>query len=190
MRPASLQATLWRVAVAFYGVVFMALVVTGTVLVFVYRPDPGGELATAGVWRIAHAVFASVALWGALPTLVIGAVYALNLRPRRRQIAVAAALLSALGFAGSFTGFPLPWDQVAVFAAPGEPPPGGYLAFFSGHDIRFVQVGGVEVGPGTLRTWLLVHLVVGVSAALAAGAAWWGHRRRRRACGGSIESPA
>jgi len=60
--------------------------------------------------------------------------------------------------AASFTGFLLPWDQLALSAVTVGSNPRGYRVLFD-PVVRFVLIGGVEVSPQTLIRWLLLHML-------------------------------
>ena len=79
-----------------------------------------------------------------------------------------AGALVLLGLALSFTGYLLPWDQLALWAVKvGSRSEGvAWDAAFSG-DVRFILIGGTEVTQGTYRLWLVVHAGV-LAAAFAA----------------------
>ena len=72
-----------------------------------------------------------------------------------------AGRLVLLGLALSFTGYLLPWDQLALWAVKvgSRGLAGTWRAAFSG-EVRFILIGGTEVTQGTYRLWLLVHTVV------------------------------
>jgi quinol-cytochrome oxidoreductase complex cytochrome b subunit len=58
----------------------------------------------------------------------------------------------------SFTGYLLPWDQLAIWAVTVGTNMMGYTPVF-GRQIKFVLVGGLEVGPPTLIRWYVLHVL-------------------------------
>lgn len=59
-----------------------------------------------------------------------------------------------------FTGFLLPWDQLALSTVKVGSTVRGYTVLFD-PAVLFVLIGGVEISPGTLMRWLVVHVVLG-----------------------------
>jgi quinol-cytochrome oxidoreductase complex cytochrome b subunit len=94
----------------------------------------------------------------------------LEVDARRRSWPAAAAEV-VLGLALSFTGFLLPWDQLALRAVTvGTNFRGMFSAAFDSQ-VKFVIVGGREISQATIRTWFIVHaavLPVALAVSLAA----------------------
>jgi quinol---cytochrome c reductase cytochrome b subunit, bacillus type len=166
------------VVLAIVSIQLLVLLISGVVLFFVYRPSgsaASGELFgddlrssidLARIVRVAH----QVAARSLLPTTVaVGVLAAIRGRSSARDRAgvLMGAGLVLLVVAGSFTGNLLAWDQLGIWAVSVGANRRGYLPLF-GDDVRFVLIGGAEVGPGTAVRWLLVHmfLVGGVLSAL------------------------
>ena len=172
-----------RVLLIVLGVQVAVLVVSGVALYFLYRPSLGqawGDFVTGDdSWdvrlsnglRFVH----RLASWLTVPTAVGTAlVVALARGPRRRRwpgAAVGAGMaLTAVG--ASFTGFLLPWDQLALWAVKVGTNLRGYGPLF-GSEVRFVLIGGVEIQPGTLLRWLFLHaLVLGPALAVLVALGW------------------
>ena len=146
------------------------LVVTGIVLFFVYRPTPAqawnavftesydwGERFAHGL-RLVHRLVSGLAIVTAIAT---GLVVGLHGRAavRRWPGAVVGAGIAVTTFAASFTGFLLPWDQLALRAVTVGTNITGFGELF-GDKVKFVLIGGTEVSPGTVISWLLVHMLV------------------------------
>src|SRR4029079_623904 len=74
---------------------------------------------------------------------------------RRSDIAVALSLLVG-GLFASFTGYLLPWDQLALWAVTVGQNMRGYSPVIGGHT-RFVLLGGTEVSSSTFLRWFYVH---------------------------------
>jgi quinol-cytochrome oxidoreductase complex cytochrome b subunit len=145
---AELRTWVWRVTVAF-GVV---LVVTGVWLSFFYEPTPLGT----NEQQLMRVVHRSTSI--AFPTLVLGLSVLRVLEHRRVWPVAAGAVVLAVGL--SITGYLLPWDQLAIWAVTvGTDMRGMFPAAFD-DQVRFVLVGGVEIGQDTIRRWFIVHAAV------------------------------
>ena len=96
-----------------------------------------------------------------MPTaLALGLVMALRAAGGRRWVGPAlGAGIAVTTLLASFTGYLLPWDQLALRAVRVGTNLRGYTALFD-PVVRFVLIGGVEVSPGTVLTWLFVHALV------------------------------
>ena len=58
----------------------------------------------------------------------------------------------------SFTGYLLPWDQLALWAVAVGTNMMGYTPVF-GQEVRFVLLGGAEIGSDTLLRWYVLHVL-------------------------------
>ena len=58
----------------------------------------------------------------------------------------------------SFTGYLLPWDQLALWAVTVGTNMMGYTPVF-GQEVRFVLLGGAEIGSETLLRWYVLHVL-------------------------------
>lgn len=159
------------------------LVVTGIALWFLYRPTADqawGDLVTeryewdVGIGlglRLVH----RLASWFAVPTAVAAGIVVVLRRWRRARPWHAGALgcgIAATSLAASFTGFLLPWDQLALWSVSVGSHVRGYSILF-GPTVRFAIVGGVEVSPSTIILWLLIHsLVLGPALVALVVFAW------------------
>ena len=74
-------------------------------------------------------------------------------------------------------GFLLPWDQLALSAVTVGSEVRGYRVLFE-PTVRFVILGGVEISPGTIIRWFLIHVLVLGPALVGLVALGW---RRHRA---------
>jgi quinol-cytochrome oxidoreductase complex cytochrome b subunit len=126
----------------------VALAVTGATLHFRYRPATASAVdAVREIHRVASAVF----IWTA-------AVFAvLQLAARRWSRCASAATVFVLALAASFTGFLLPWDQLALWAVTIGSGYRGYTWLFDHDVVRFVIIRQSRIGLGTLRFWYVVH---------------------------------
>jgi quinol-cytochrome oxidoreductase complex cytochrome b subunit len=144
------------------------LLVTGIALFFVYRPSVAQawpdlaneaylDVQVSLALRLVHQLASSLALLTA-----VAAGIALALRPaggRRWAGPALGAGMAVVTLLASFTGYLLPWDQLALWAVRVGTRIQGYTPLF-GSDVRFVLLGGTEVTPGTVLWWLFVHAVV------------------------------
>ena len=58
-----------------------------------------------------------------------------------------------------FTGYLLPWDQLALWAVTVGTNMMGYTPVF-GDQVRFVLLGGAEIGTDTLLRWYVLHVLM------------------------------
>lgn len=162
------------------------LIVTGVALFFVYRPEAAGgwnRIYGGGLgigWfpalvRALHRWMSALAIPTGIAAGVLLAIQAWGTVCRLGTMVLGAALTVAV-VAASFTGFLLPWDQLAIWAVTVGTNMSGYRPLF-GDQVRFVLVGGSEVSRGTVVAWLLVHMLVLAPAVAALVAIAW--RRRR-----------
>src|SRR5882672_4146653 len=159
---------------------FLAEVVSGVLLMFYYRPvieyayqdiqDLRAHV-TLGVLREihrwgAHAMI--IAIWLHMMRVFLTGSY----KPPREFNWVVGVLLLVLTMLLSFTGYLLPWDQLAIWAitvgsnmARATPllghqgPFGPELGMRIDNDVRFVLLGGTQVGPPTLLRFYVGHCI-------------------------------
>ncbi|MEZ5203364.1 MAG: cytochrome b N-terminal domain-containing protein [Acidimicrobiales bacterium] len=84
--------------------------------------------------------------------------------PRRLQAPaefnwVIGVVLLLLTLLLSFTGYLLPWDQLALWAVTVGTNMMGYTPVF-GNQVRFVLLGGSEIGTDTLLRWYVLHVLM------------------------------
>jgi quinol---cytochrome c reductase cytochrome b subunit, bacillus type len=58
----------------------------------------------------------------------------------------------------AFTGYLLPWDQLAVWAVTVGTEMAGFTPLF-GQQVQFVLLGGTVIGPETLLRWYVLHVL-------------------------------
>ena len=145
---------------------FVVLAITGAWLAAFYRPTAAQSYrnsprASEQVVRVVHNQIGHLFVLGAVGILGLAiAVSVERARPGLRRAWVLGFVGLVLAVAMSFTGYLLPWDQLALKAVTvGSNWQGLWRASFS-PAVRFVLIGGVEVGQGTLRTWFLVHALL------------------------------
>jgi quinol-cytochrome oxidoreductase complex cytochrome b subunit len=169
-----------RVVLGALLVELLVLAATGVALFFLYRPSADQALAAVDVTtgsavtalRTVHRAAASLTLLTA-----VGAVGVFVTTPGRKRTRAMSAALVAVVAAAAFTGYLLPWDQLALRAVTAGEGLSGYRPMF-GDRVRFVLIGGTEVRPDTILRWLGVHAVVLTPLALLLVIFLWRQRRR------------
>jgi quinol-cytochrome oxidoreductase complex cytochrome b subunit len=166
---------------ALAGVLLGVLVATGVWLALDYRPSPSAawnspdlpsSVQASDRVRLVHRTASHLLV--SVTFVALAFVLALR-RLRRRWWFPAAGWLLVL--AGSFTGYLLPWDQLALRSVTvGENLRG--IRWLFDDDVRFVLVDGVEVGPATYARWAVVHVGILPLAALVLAVAVVVRRRR------------
>ncbi len=165
---------------------FLVLTVTGILLMFYYRPTVEyaytdiidlGEQVPLGIMREIHrwgAHLMVITVWLHMFRVFMTGSY----KPPREFNWVVGVILLTLTLLLSFTGYLLPWDQLAIWAVTvgtnmaratpflGHEGPGaaflslGDINFVhSGSDIRFALLGGRFVGEGALLRFYVLHCV-------------------------------
>ncbi len=150
---------------------FILLTVTGIFLMFFYRPaaGPGQELAYADMQQIIAGVqfgdlVRNMHRWGA--HLMVFTVFLHMARvfyhgaykPPREFNWVVGVILLLLTLLLAFTGYLLPWDQLAIWAVTVGTDMAGWTPIF-GQQVQFVLLGGAVVGPETLLRWYVLHVL-------------------------------
>ena len=165
---------------------FLSLTVTGILLMFYYRPTAQhaypdmldlAESATLGLMREMHR-------WGAHLMVITVWLHMLRVfltgsyKPPREFNWVIGVTLLVLTLLFSFTGYLLPWDQLAMWAVTvgsnmaraspgiGLEGPGSQLMkvgdvplITAGSDMRFILLAGRFVGEGALLRFYVLHCV-------------------------------
>jgi quinol-cytochrome oxidoreductase complex cytochrome b subunit len=150
---------------------FILLTITGIFLMFFYRPaaGPGQELAYADMQRIISQVqfgdlVRNIHRWSAhLMVLTVflhmaRVFYHGAYKPPREFNWVVGVILLLLTLLLAFTGYLLPWDQLAIWAVSVGSQMAGFTPVF-GQQVQFVLLGGVEVGPETLLRFYVLHVL-------------------------------
>ena len=79
-------------------------------------------------------------------------------KPPREFNWVVGVILLLLTLLLSFTGYLLPWDQLALWAVT----VGSNMAAYSpviGDQVTFTLIGGVQITPDTLLRWYVLHVL-------------------------------
>jgi quinol-cytochrome oxidoreductase complex cytochrome b subunit len=151
---------------------FVLLTVTGIFLMFFYRPmaDIGGAQAYTDMQTIRTSVFfgdlmRNLHRWGAhlmvlSVTLHMARVfYTGAYKPPREFNWVVGVVLLFLTLGLSFTGYLLPWDQLALWAVTVGTNMMGYTPVFGGQ-MRYALLGSKEISGDTLLRWYTLHVLL------------------------------
>lgn len=147
---------------------FFILIVTGALLMFVY--DPSTDRAYASVVAIRDEVpfgsfLRAIHHWAANGLLLVSFLHLLRVYftgaylPPRRFNWVLGLLMLILIMGGNFTGYLLPWDQLAYWAVTIGTGMLQYIPFLGDTLMQFVR-GGAEVGTKTLPLFFVVHIAL------------------------------
>lgn len=170
----------WLLAAA--AAEFAMLAVTGVYLVFFYRPSASAAWSGTSAHvqpavrfeefvRLVHRLVSQLAILTAVAIagIAVAIAVARSLRRRGQAMTTAAAVgLAVVTLFASFTGFLLPWDQLALWAVTVGTNMMGFRAAWSSQ-VRFVLIGGAEISPHTLRLWFLAHVFVVPAVLVALG---------------------
>ncbi len=157
---------------------FLVLTVTGILLMFYYRPSV--DLAYRDMKDLEYAVsmgwfIRAMHRWAAHSMVLIVILHMVRVfltgsykSPREFNWAIGVILL-VLTLLLSFTGYLLPWDQLALWAvtvgtnmaaaSPGLGNEGPFALLTRHNDVRFVLLGGTTVGANTLLRFYVLHCV-------------------------------
>ena len=147
---------------------FLILTATGVLLMFYYVPsveqahnrmlDLNGTVAFGTLLRNMHR-------WGAHGMVGVVALhlcrvfYTGSYKPPREFNWIVGVVLLLLTLLASFTGYLLPWDQLAFWAITVGTSIAAYAPFV-GEDIRFLLLGDRVVGQEALIRFYVLHVVV------------------------------
>jgi quinol-cytochrome oxidoreductase complex cytochrome b subunit len=146
---------------------FLVLTVTGVFLMFFYVPS--ATSAYDDILRIqAEVPFGlltrNIHRWGAHLMVFFVFLHMMRVfyhgayKPPREFNWVIGVILLTLTLLLSFTGYLLPWDQLALWAVTVGTNMMGYTPVF-GQEVRFVLLGGAEIGSETLLRWYVLHVL-------------------------------
>lgn len=170
--------------VAFY--LFIALVVTGTFLMFYYVPSI--ERAYADMKDLEFVVSFGILLrnlhrWTAHGMVAVvflhmcRVFYTGSYKPPREFNWVVGVLLLVVTFLLSFTGYLLPWDQLAFWAITVGTSIAGYTPLV-GPQLRYFLLGGNQVGQNALLRFYVLHvMLLPLIATLLIGIHFWRIRK-------------
>jgi quinol-cytochrome oxidoreductase complex cytochrome b subunit len=172
-------------------VLFLMLISTGLLMIFVYEPSPErayesilfmqqeilfGRLIR-GVHYWSANLLIAVAMLHMLRVFLTGAFHA----PRRSNWIIGLSLLFLILLSG-FTGYLLPWDQISYWAITICTEMLGYMPGI-GQTLQRVILGGAEIGSATMINFYALHTIV-VPLLLVVLMTW--HFWRVRLAGGVV----
>ncbi len=146
---------------------FLALTVTGLYLMFFYVPS------VSRAYQDIQAIEASVAFGGLVRNMHRWAAHLMVLtvflhmirvfyhgayKPPREFNWVIGVLLLFLTLGLSFTGYLLPWDQIAFWAITVGTQMAQYAPLL-GSESSFILLGGIQVGQNTLLRFYVLHVI-------------------------------
>ena len=149
-------------------VCFVLLACTGALLLFAYEPSP--ERAYESVRALVDGVpfgrfVRNLHHWAATAFLVISLAHLLRVffagalvPPRRANWLVGIGLLVAV-VASNFTGYLLPWDQLAYWAVTIATGMLDYVPAIGSTLVRMAR-GGAEIGSRTLAQFFVLHVAI------------------------------
>jgi quinol-cytochrome oxidoreductase complex cytochrome b subunit len=149
-------------------VLFGSLVLSGVYLMFFYVPSPGSAYTNIQTIQteVAFGQYVrNVHRWSAhLMVLAVAAhmakvFYRGAYKPPREFNWVIGVVLLLLTLLMSFTGYLLPWDQLAFWAVTVGTEMAGYAPFVGG-TVQGVLMGGETVGSSTLLRFYVLHVAV------------------------------
>jgi len=147
---------------------FVILAFTGVLLTFVYVPTP--DEAYASIHRLQTDIWIGSLVrnlhhWSGNLLLIVAVLHLLRVfftgafhPPREFNWLLGLSLLLLVALS-NFTGYLMPWDQLAYWATTISTSMLSYIPVV-GEDIRQVLIGGPEIGEFTLRTFFAFHIVV------------------------------
>jgi len=176
---------------------FLIEVVTGILLMFYFRPvteyayldmkylefDVPFGIILRNVHRWAAHLMVATILLHMLRVFLTG-----SYKPPREFNWVVGVNLLVITFLLSFTGYLLPWDQLAYWAItvgtnmmqamPFLGHEGPFALVDRYHDVRFLLLGGTEIGANALLRFYVLHIMVlPAAAALFIGVHFWRIRK-------------
>jgi quinol-cytochrome oxidoreductase complex cytochrome b subunit len=149
-------------------VLFLLLMSTGLLMIFVYEPSP--ERAYESILFIQREILfgrliRGIHYWSANLLVAVAVLHMLRVfltgafhAPRRSNWVIGLCLLFLI-LVSAFTGYLLPWDQISYWAITICTEMLGYLPGV-GDLFRRVILGGEEIGPATVINFYAMHTTV------------------------------
>ncbi|HSM07202.1 MAG TPA: cytochrome bc complex cytochrome b subunit [Longimicrobiales bacterium] len=160
--------TFWYYMGGMLVFLFLLQVATGILLLFYYRPSADGAFESVQ-FLMAEVEFGwlvrSIHAWGANLMILVAFVHLFSVlilkayRPPRELTWMSGVGLLALALGAGFTGYLLPWNELAFFATRVGTEIPGILPGVGGF-IRTVLRGGDEVTGATLTRFYALHISV------------------------------
>ena len=165
---------------------FLLLTVTGVLLMFYYRPATAvayqdmKDLETVVTFGLLLRNLHRYSAHGMVITVFLHMVrvfYTGAYKAPREFNWIVGVILLTLTFLLSFTGYLLPWDQLAIWAVTVGTNMAGATPII-GEQVRFAIVGGYEIGDNTLIRWYVLHVIaLPLLAALFMAVHFWRIRK-------------
>ena len=149
-------------------VLFGSLVVSGIYLMFFYVPSPAnayGNIQTIQTEIAFGQYIRNVHRWSAHLMVIAVAAHMARVfyrgayKPPKEFNWVIGVVLLVLTLLLSFTGYLLPWDQLAYWAVTVGTSMAGYVPAI-GDEVQSILVGGPTVGSATLVRFYVLHVAV------------------------------
>lgn len=149
-------------------VAVLLLLATGVLLLFTYEPTAGGayESVAALRYQVPMGQFVrNVHRWGGNALVILAFLHLLRVyftgayRGVRRPNWVVGLALLLVAVAANFTGYLLPWDQLAFWAVTIATSMLDYVPL-AGPVVQRILRGGADVGPSTLTIFYVLHIVI------------------------------
>ena len=146
---------------------FIVLTITGIFLMFYYRPaapEAYIDIAALSTDVAFGQLVRNLHRWGAHLMVITVFLHMTRVfyhgayKPPREFNWVVGVVLLFLTLLLSFTGYLLPWDQLALWAVTVGTNMGGYSPVF-GDQVSFVLLGGIQVGGPTLLRFYVLHVL-------------------------------
>jgi quinol-cytochrome oxidoreductase complex cytochrome b subunit len=146
---------------------FLLLTVTGVLLMFYYRPATAvaysdmKDLETVVTFGLLLRNLHRYSAHGMVITVFLHMVrvfYTGAYKAPREFNWIVGVILLTLTFLLSFTGYLLPWDQLAIWAVTVGTNMAGATPIV-GDTLKFAVVGGFEIGDNTLIRWYVLHVI-------------------------------
>jgi quinol-cytochrome oxidoreductase complex cytochrome b subunit len=161
------RLTWWHTLGSATLTVFLVQVITGTTLATYYSPSPDhayDSIQFLGRSVASGALLRGIHHWGASLMVILIVAHVIRVfavgaykYPREINWVLGVGLfLIVMGF--SFTGYLLPWDQLALWAVTVGTNMGGFTPVF-GDQVKFALLGGAEIGSETLLRWYVLHVL-------------------------------
>lgn len=164
------------------AVALLVLAVSGAWLWFRYQPTAAAAFPSirtpvhSSSWiRTVHRIASGLTVVLALVVVVL--VIGRRIRAGGRGV-VAGSAVMATALAASFTGYLLPWDQLALWAVTVGTDMRGVQATYDSR-VKYILLGSREVSVDAYHFWSIAHVVLGVLVAGAVVLAWLRIRPRQ-----------
>lgn len=147
---------------------FMLLTVTGIFLMFFYRPTAAQawtDIQTLETVVTFGGLVRNMHRWGAHLMVITVFLHMSRVfyhgayKPPREFNWVIGVVLLLLTLLLAFTGYLLPWDQLALWAVTVGTNMMGYSPVI-GNDVRYILLGTKEIGSDTLLRWYVLHVLM------------------------------